>query len=390
MNILYVSSFVYRKNSSAAIRNNKLIEGLVSIGNKVDVLTIDYNSEWTDSALLENIKRLGVSVNSYDISSVNEITTDSNKKKIKKYLPKFIYTLIKNIIAFPDVDKKWLYKDILIDDKYDVVISSSDTKTSHYVAEKLFKKQKLKAKWIQIWGDPWASDVNLDFFTKKIVSLFEYNLLKKAHEVFYVSELTTLEYKNKFPSFAHKIGCIGRSYYKKLIVDSSIKRENEVSIFYPGSLNENRSIIKFCESIENFNANNEKKIKLNICGHQSEDTIERYEKYTFVRLLGTKSVDEVYSQFSESDFLLFVDNGIRSTQIPGKLFDYYGTNLPIIALVSNGNLKMKDFLSKDGRTIIINKDDDEDLNIIFKVNINNEVNEYYSPESVARRLLNEL
>jgi hypothetical protein len=390
MNILYVSSFVYRKNSSAAIRNNKMIEGLVSIGNSVDVLTVNYSEEWTDSALLESHKKLGVSVNYQDVFSVNNIATDSSKKRLKQYLPKSFYTFIKNVVAFPDVDKKWLDKDIFIEDKYDIVISSSDTKTSHYVVEKIFNKQVLKAKWVQIWGDPWASDVNLDFFTKKLVGSFEYKLLKKAYKVFYVSELTTKEYKNKFPSISHKISYVGRPYYKKLFVDTSTHRINEFSIFYPGSLNENRSIVNFCENIKKFNSSNERQIKLNICGYQTESILELYQKYNFVHFLGVKSVDEVYSQFSESQFLLFVDNGVSSTQIPGKLFDYYGTNLPIIALLSNGNTIMKEFLSKDRRTIVVDKDNQDNLDFIFKIDTANEINEYYSPQSVAWRLLNEL
>ncbi len=390
MNILYVSSFVYRKNSSAAIRNNKMIEGLVSIGNSVDVLTVNYSEEWTDSALLESHRKLGVSANYQDVFSVNNIATNGSKKRLKQYLPKSIYTFIKNVVAFPDVDKKWLDKDIVIEDKYDIVISSSDTKTSHYVVEKIFKKQVLKAKWVQIWGDPWASDVNLDFFTKKLVGSFEYKLLKKAYKVFYVSELTTKEYKNKFPSISHKISYVGRPYYKKLFVDTSIHKINEFSIFYPGSLNENRSIVNFCENIKKFNLSNERQIKLNICGYQTESTLELYQEYNFVRFLGVKSVDEVYSQFSESQFLLFVDNGVSSTQIPGKLFDYYGTNLPIIALVSNGNTIMKEFLSKDRRTIVVDKDNQDNLDFIFKIDTANKINEDYSPQSVARRLLNEL
>mgnify|MGYP003385873107 FL=1 len=390
MNILYVSSFVYRKNSSAAIRNNKLIEGLISAGHKVDVHTISHSAELTDAALLANHKALGVLIEFSEINSISNVASAGGKKKLKKYLPKTIYNFIRSMLAFPDADKRWLNKDLDLKDEYDIVISSSDTKTSHFVVEKILKNKRITAKWVQIWGDPWASDVNLDFFTKKIVSFYERNLLKQAFKIFYVSELTATEYKKKFPIFSHKIRCVGRSYYKRLLVDTSCKEKKEMTFFYPGSLNENRSIVKFCESIRLHNDNNIKQIKINVCGHQTDDILNRYKQYTFVQFMGAKGIDEVYSEFNFSDYLLLVDNGNDSPHIPGKLFDYYGTNLPIIALISRGNLKLKEYLSIDGRTLILDKDDLVNLNCIVDINALNEVDDYYSPESVARRLLNVL
>uniref|UniRef100_UPI000BDCF584 glycosyltransferase family 4 protein n=6 Tax=Vibrio vulnificus TaxID=672 RepID=UPI000BDCF584 len=247
MNILYISSFVYKKNSSAAIRNNKLIEGLVSLGCKVSVLTINYSDEWTDKALLENHRRLNISIFSSDILSASDITSNSSKQTIKKFLPKEVYKLMKNLVAFPDVDKDWLKEIFNIEDKYELVISSSDTKTSHFVAEKIFNEHKLKSKWVQIWGDPWATDVNLDFFTRKCVSLSESRLLKKASKIFYVSELTSLEYKDKYPEISDKIHHVGRSFYKKIAVNKSNTQKDSITIFYPGALNDNRVITDLCE-----------------------------------------------------------------------------------------------------------------------------------------------
>ncbi|MCG9761908.1 hypothetical protein L1D50_22925 [Pseudoalteromonas sp. Isolate6] len=259
--------------------------------------------------------------------------------------------------------------------------------------EKLLKHQGLKAKWIQIWGDPWENDVNLDFLTKRFVASFEKKLLSQADKVFYVSELTCKEYKIKYSNFAAKISCIGRSYYKKLIVDSHFEQKEEISIFYPGSLNDYRGIENLCEDIKSYNTSNKKKVKLEVCGFQSSEIIERYKKYDFIHFLGAKSIDEVFFKFGETDLLLFVDNGVQSTQIPGKIFDYYGTNLPILALVSEGNTIIKEFLAKDVKTIIIGKSENIDFNGIFEVYnefLKVERNDFYSPESVAKRFLNEL
>lgn len=390
MNILYISSFVYRKNSSAAIRNNKLIEGLVAIGHSVDVLTVQYSDEWTDPSLLNNHLRLGVSSTNYNVFSKNSISPNRSRKRIKNYLPKSIYNFVKNVVAFPDVDKKWLEKDLIVEDKYDLIVSSSDTKTSHFLAEKILDEQKITAQWVQIWGDPWASDVNLDFLSRRFVSSSEKRLLRKASKIFYVSELTALEYKDKYPELSDRVHYIARSFYKKILLEPKDRNNSDYTIFYPGSLNENRSIRKLCEKIKSFNLYSHRNINLRICGYQHDNIINCYKQYDFVEFLGSMSIDEVYSEFINTDLLLFVDNGSESTQIPGKIFDYYGTNLPILALVSEGNQKMIDFLNRDERTVIMDKESQQDIGFLLELEKTDQVNEYYSPESVARRFLGEL
>ena len=41
MKILYITTAYTLKNSSAAIRNNALVKGLIQIGHEVDVVTIN-------------------------------------------------------------------------------------------------------------------------------------------------------------------------------------------------------------------------------------------------------------------------------------------------------------------------------------------------------------
>lgn len=389
MKILYISSFIYRKNSSASIRNNKLIEGIVELGHSVDVITIKHFDDRIDSCLEKNHNQIGVNVlATYSVGESKVVNAGSNK--LKSLLPKTFYRFLKNLLAYPDADKNWLKETYLIDTDYDYIISSSDTKTSHFIAKKILKDNDLKSKWIQIWGDPWAEDINLDFLTKLRVSFSEHNLLKEAHKVFYVSELTANDYKNKYPKIKNKIFTVGRSYYKEVFSDSQIN-EYELNIFYPGGINENRNIDTLCKSIDKHNQLCDFKIKLRICGHQSEEILRHYHTYSFIEFLGSKTIDEVNSELTRADCLLFIDNGAKSTQIPGKIFDYYGTNLPIIALVNPDNFAIKEFLLKDENTIIFNRNaQDIDLEKLLNVKKIERVNKYYSPILVAKRFLNEL
>ena len=46
------------------------------------------------------------------------------------------------------------------DDSYDLVISSSDPKSSHLFVYELYQRKRLKkTPWVQIWGDPFAADI---------------------------------------------------------------------------------------------------------------------------------------------------------------------------------------------------------------------------------------
>ena len=390
MKILYISSFIYKKNSSASIRNNKLIEGLVSLGVKVDVLSVMHPDEWTDMELLQNHNDISVHKILSNISSMTDVTSTKNKSLLKKYLPKTLYTIIKNLLAYPDFDKKWLESDFNIENKYDYVVSSSDSKTSHFLALNILKQKKMESKWIQIWGDPWSSDINLDFITKKRAMADEYNLLKKADKIFYVSELTSNQYKKKFPEFKTKIYDIGRSYYKEVYKNHTNKNSHQLNILYTGSLNNNRSIVNFCNDLHSFNINNKINIKLKICGYQEKQIYERYKNFDFIEFMGSKSISQVYNEFSKSDFLLFVDNGNESTQIPGKIFDYYGTELPIIALISSGNTNLKELLSKEERNIIVDKYKSNNLDFLINSEKKYVINTKYSPQSIAKRLLDVL
>lgn len=390
MKILYISSFIYRKNSSASIRNNKLIEGIAELGHTIDVITIKHSDERTDLCLQANHEKIGVNLlASYKIGENRVVNSGSSK--LKKFLPKFLYNFLKNLLAYPDADKEWLGQSYLINDDYDYIVSSSDTKTSHFIADKILKTNNLKAKWLQIWGDPWAEDVNLDFLTKARVKLTEYNLLTKAYKIFYVSDLTAKDYKMKYPKIKSKIFTVGRSYFKEILSNSNFEAKGVLNILYPGGINENRNIHSFCQSVEQFNQSSKVKIKLTICGYQSDKVLYDYQKYSFIDFLGSKNIDEVNLQYGRSDCLLFIDNGVKSTQIPGKIFDYYGTNLPIIALVVNDNIGLKEFLEKDDNTIIFSKNAHPyELYQLLDLKKVERVNRYYSPKAVAERFLNEL
>lgn len=334
MKILYISSLIFTKASSASIRNAGLIKGLIEKENEVDILTIEINKEFEDKYLIdylpENLKIIRTKLTNFQ--KCNNFIKKRKKNKVLNYMKE----KVKDFYFFPDVYKEWIKKVEEIDiENYDLIISSSDTKSSHYVAKKLIKG-RIKP-WIQIWGDPWLNDVNLknkSIFLKKIIEKEEKKLLKEATKIIYVSKLTAEQQREKFK--LEKIYHINRGFLES--IDSKLERGGEEYKFiYTGVLNLDRDITSLVKKIEQFNLKHKKKIKLYIYGFVEEKQEGLLRKYDFIELKGTVSYEEIKKIYEWGDVLIFIDNGKKTTQIPGKIYDYLGTNKKIMPLFQEKN-----------------------------------------------------
>ena len=210
MKILYITNLFGIIGSSAAVRNSALINGLAGNGHIVDVLTIKYPNNRISStlrscsynAIFET--ELGVMDVVQGIANVRKNINNSLLRRIKKD--------IRELFFFPDIYVSWAEK---INPNefghYDLLISSSDYKSSHYVAKKI-KQVFPSLRWIQIWGDPWSIDSMLSRLTKLRAKRQEKRLLSMADKVVYVSELTSKAIIDMYPYLADKI------HYDKLYI----------------------------------------------------------------------------------------------------------------------------------------------------------------------------
>ena len=82
------------------------------------------------------------------------------KKGKKNLLKNFAYKFLSKFKIY-DFRSSLASKKVIIKEKFDLIISSSDPKSSHLIAESLIKNNpNITNKWIQYWGDPFASDIN--------------------------------------------------------------------------------------------------------------------------------------------------------------------------------------------------------------------------------------
>ena len=160
MKILYITTH-FLSNSSASIRNISLVNGLIENGCEVEILTVQVKE---DEYLKEKLSSKVKIKKKIPIDFYNKITSKEIKKYTQIKILKNIKEKLKSWIIFPDVYNiaiKKITKEKIIQGEYNYIISSSDSKSSHFMALELIKKNNLNIDWIQLWGDPWYSVINV-------------------------------------------------------------------------------------------------------------------------------------------------------------------------------------------------------------------------------------
>ncbi|WP_288875293.1 hypothetical protein [uncultured Fusobacterium sp.] len=391
MRILYVTTSLLR-NESASIRNISLINGLIENNCHVKVITLDYKKENEDNFLKSRLK---ANIEKIKIPYFNKITNKLEVKRvtqnaIKCRIMKKIKDFLKQYIFFPDVLCEGIKncKTIKIGQKeYDYIISSSDSKSSHFIARTLIKNNNLEIPWIQIWGDPWQKDIgltNVNYFLKRKIKKAEKRLLKEATKVFYISELTAIDIKKSFPEMKDKINFLLRSYLEK--IESQVLVKDKYTFSYTGSIS-NRNLNCLLNSVKEYNSIHEKKIEVQFYGVNSNDK-KSLQKLNFVKIFPRVSFEKVLDVYKNSDVLVYIDNMGDTTQIPGKIYDYFGTDKVILGLYENRDIKK--FLEQFNRIELYRNIEKINLENVVKKIGNQKPVEKFSPKYVACEFLNKI
>lgn len=394
MKILYVTTYLLR-NESASIRNVSLINGLIENNCEVDVVTLDYLEYLEDSFLKENISKK-VKILKVPMPNFNRIFSLVQKSKEKENKQKkdskllHIKDFIKKILYFPDVYSEAIkrVKDMKINLKgYDYIVSSSDSKSSHFIARKLLQINKIRIPWIQIWGDPWEDDIGLsrlNFLLKYRIRKNEKKLLESADKVFYLSPLTAEKISKKYPNISNKFFILLRSYLKTI---NTINNKENYIFSYTGTIT-NRNVEPLINSIEKYNRENLKKIKLNFYGVNEKDSKQTILNKDFIRIFKRISFEEVLEVYKKSDVLVYIDNLYNSTQIPGKIYDYFGTNKLILSLYETNETKK--FLEQFNRVELIENNKEFNIGEIIKKINKDQILEDFSPKNIAKIFLKDI
>lgn len=380
MKILLIKMSPVDGLNSSTLRTLALAKGLNKLDYEVYYLTVP----------VSNCHVINESNNVID--SINIIRTppneiyDSLTSKSKKRSPfkSIIIKLLRAVyhkLSIYDYTYK-IAKDInidILDEKtYDIIISSSDPKTSHIVAKRLISQGIKYNRWIQYWGDPLAYDItNKAIYSKWILKKFELNLIKKADKIVYVSPFTYELQIREFPGIADKMTWLPIPYIEKKEYDETSNDIFTIGYFgaYKSSVRNIYPLYEACKKMNN--------IHLDIVG-DSDITLEETDN---IKNYPRGNVDDLEKN---ADLLVCILNS-SGTQIPGKIYHYAATNKPILVILDGEKKeKMREYLKRFGRYVMCDNDEKSILDAINEIKNMDKKYEpcpYFEPQNIAIRLV---
>lgn len=404
MRILFISMTPFAYNTSATIQNKGIVRGLVGLGYDVDTLTLQplktnfsYDVSMNDIAELigvafyiepdEKYKLLMSKKRTASAKTVNKgpdivkVILQTGRSLVKRMYESFSVfdaqiTNIRNVFS------------VKIDySEYDVIISASDPKSSHLIADRIFRKiPGLNSTWIQYWGDPMFHDI-----TRKrdwrdgIVKYHERRLISKADRVIYASPLTLQKQRDTFPEFSHKMDYASQVYAGELgsLPSSSNEQIKPISVGYFGAYRSTvRNIIPLYRVAQGAT------FMLTICG-ATDLSLPSTDN---VRIMNFVSYDESVRLEQDSDILVCICN-LRGTQIPGKIYYYTAYQKPII-VVLDGEYKdeLRTYLASFERFILCDNNENSIRAAIAEAKTqvgrsHYELADQLKPEYMAKKIL---
>jgi hypothetical protein len=384
MRILYVAARPLEINTSASIRNRATIQGMLQLGHQVDLITTqpDINHNNYDNSI--DIKQLNtIYIRLEGIQSIAKVT---RKYKLLQPIKVFLYKIISKYTIYDNLKgvANKIYDININEKKYDFVISSSDPKSSHLLVYKMYENKILtQIPWIQIWGDPFLSDITrTSKLLNKIIMREENRLLSLASRIIYVSKLTLKEQKLLFPLQAKKMVSKPIPYLEIKQYQPIDLKKSSLKFLYTGDYFSNvRDITQLYKALEGTAH------QLIICGNsdlelKNTDNIKVYPRLNF---------KEIKNFEYECDVLVHLSN-LNGSQIPGKVYQYCGTNKPILFLLDGNKKEIFNEFNRYNRFIFADNDKNSIIETICSIykgyydNISYIINEY-DPEVVAAQII---
>lgn len=326
MNILYVTAVPLEYSSSANFRNTALIKGLIENGHSVSTLSTkpQERSECFDKTIL-NLKlnkRYFVELGALH-KGINSAERGSLKSKIKGKLYR-VYTAF-NLYDSRKNEAGKISKIDFSSQSFDLIISSSDPKSSHLFAHELIKSNPQIAKrWIQYWGDPFTGDINKRSKVPSfLISKEEKRLISLCDKAVFVSPLTAEYIKNKYPEYKEKIRFVPIGYSQEKIYPEH--KSNTLDLCYCGDYNQkDRNLLPLFEAVSEL----ENKCRLTVAGNSDLKPVLKDNVTVFPRVEKQK-VEEIEQ---DSDVIVCVCNR-KGTQIPGKIYHASATNRTVLIIL---------------------------------------------------------
>jgi glycosyltransferase involved in cell wall biosynthesis len=429
MKILVIATLLPPYRGSANIRALNYINYLSRMGHQVDVLGVKYPTDSLQyDESLENVFESNVNVYRIGPGALYKLfyqkknktpslkATKQKKGLFQRIKPK-INSFIRNNVLILDSYIQWIkpaYKmavSLQKKNQYDCIFSMHETPSSHIVAYKLKKKFNY-VKWISYWSDPWIGD-SLRSFSKArllIERFLEKKIINNADKFLFTSIKTKEMYRERYNIDEKKLDIVYRGFddrlYSKISCEKAdlngLKKE-KINIVYLGTIYRSlRDITPFYEALVKLKEKNyEVFSNLNILFIGSFDNKEDESKLgelENVQIIPPIPHYQALRYIVKADVLLLLGNK-KSTQIPGKVYEYLGSKAIILTILGDETDELSTLMGNINKgPVILNNSDEiiKSLNDIYfsiKNRTNNEWNQVikqFTWENVVRDLESKL
>ncbi len=397
MNILFVSLDGFYCNTSSVMQNKGIVQGLHNLGHTVDVLTLEplesmtiYDETMDDMA--EYVRDtfylpLNPIYKKLAERQGNFVEKTGKESPVKTYFKSKVRRFLKSCLVFDirALNVSCIKKIKLELNQYDIVISASDPKSTHYVTRALIKNRKFKNSYIQYWGDPLYLDITrikgpFDFIFK----MAEEKLISCATRVVYATPLTLTEQQKLFPLYADKMIFVNQAAPYEKICERRKKSHKKIEILYCGDYRSTtRNITPLYNTVSNMKGGN---LHLTICG-TSDLVLKDNDNVT---IKGFVNHEEATRLESDADILIGICN-LKGSQIPGKFYYLTKHGTPIIVILDGENEnEIRRFFDSFGRYILCGNDEEEIKDALEAALKNPKcwvMPENLKPEAIARRII---
>lgn len=336
-------------------------------------------------------------------------TKSSGKMKIGEVDAKNASLITKLVIwirgnyFIPDSKIFWVAKSVRYLVRYlknhpvDVIVTTGPPHSMHLIG--LGLKDILGVKWVADFRDPWSKGDILNQLsaspkTIKQHEKLESQVLSKADIVLSVGQQMADSFKSRVPDGVYKVITNG---YDPQDFEKEIAREpNKFVITYSGLLYNNRNPRAFWQVLDELiksNTSFAEVIEVKIIGlidPAVETELKNFSslKNKIVQLGYLSHQDSIEALRKSNALLLTVDNTENSLMlIPGKLFEYLATDLPIIGF-GNAKSDANQILIASGHEPLIEYTDEEEIklriNTLFEQFQSGEVPREFSHQSYSR------
>ena len=360
--ILFIAYFYPPLGGPGVQRPIKTIKYLKKYGWEVDVLTVadiqfhSYDYELLKESQADNIYK----AKSFDVMSIyKKLKPNKNDNKLYFNTPERYKKMVRGL--FPIDDKigwfPFAYKKalgLLRAKKYDAIVATIGPNTSGYIAYKLHKKTNIP--YFIDYRDHWTLHTYPHYSCRllfKHAQRFEKKMLQAACGVFVVGKLKKEQMITHFgENLRDKIEVV----YNGFDEDDFLSRrgadchtqsrsgdfqspDTPVRIRYVGNFFGHRTIEPFIKALSEMKAENSlpESVKFEFIGNYFIETLKLLkteELAGFIDIIPQVDHPKAVDYMRTADLLLlFVPTADGDDFVPGKVFEYIRTNVPILAMI---------------------------------------------------------